>query len=40
VRESERRRFNDPTNVDKVIELVAAWREGAPPRLAALVRTS
>ena len=29
VRESERRRFADPTLVDKVIALDAVWREGA-----------
>lgn len=29
VRESERRRYADPTLVDKVIELDAVWREGA-----------
>jgi hypothetical protein len=29
VRESERRRYADPTFVDKVIELDAKWREGA-----------
>jgi hypothetical protein len=29
VRESERKRYADPTFVDKVIELDAKWREGA-----------
>ena len=29
MRESERRRYADPTFVDKVIELDATWREGA-----------
>jgi hypothetical protein len=31
VRESERRRFADPTHVDKVVELDQLWREGTPP---------
>ena len=31
MRESERRRYADPTFVDKVIELDAKWREGALP---------
>jgi hypothetical protein len=29
VRESERRRYADPTLVDKVMELDVVWREGA-----------
>ena len=39
VRESERRRFADPTLVDKVIELDAVWREGASYSAARRCRT-
>ena len=35
VRESERRRFNDTANVDKVIELDQVWRDGASRAMSA-----